>query len=432
VTLVLVGACDAAVPAANADGGLGADVEARGDADSAEADGSDAVEAVAPTWYRDIRPIVEQNCVACHSADGVAPFDLRTWETVEPNAAMIVAAVEARNMPPWSLSQDCVPVENDRTLGDDAIAVFGAWRDAGFPVGEVDEVEAPLRVSPFDALGPPDVVLTIPEAFVPDLTVPDDDVRSYLPVPVGEGRWLRASRVRPTSLRIAHHAQVELALADPTNPEEIVTIGLLAAWAPGVDGIVLPEDAPMRMPAGSVLNLSMHYSTVALSPDDVIAPDLTTVELWFLPDGTEPEFESVFVGTGARNQTIPAGEPDFDIVAEGVFEEAGTVIAAVPHMHLLGVASVLELGTADDAMCLIDASRYDYRWQAIYMFEPDSWVAIEAGTPWRLTCTYDNSASHQPVVNGVQLEPRDVPLGSATLDEMCSTPIIVRRPVEAR
>ena len=41
------------------------------------------------------------------------------------------------------------------------------------------------------------------------------------------------------------------------------------------------------------------------------------------------------------------------------------------------------------------------------------------GDKLRLTCTYDNSASHQQFVDGVQLEPRYVEFGEGTYDEMC-------------
>jgi hypothetical protein len=45
-----------------------------------------------------------------------------------------------------------------------------------------------------------------------------------------------------------------------------------------------------------------------------------------------------------------------------------------------------------------------------------------------MTCVYDNSAAHQPVVNGVQQAPRDVAWGEGTLDEMCLTYAVVLVP----
>ena len=42
-----------------------------------------------------------------------------------------------------------------------------------------------------------------------------------------------------------------------------------------------------------------------------------------------------------------------------------------------------------------------------------------AGDTVRLSCTYDNSAASQPVVNGVPLVPTDLVWGEKTTDEMC-------------
>ena len=32
-----------------------------------------------PTWYTDVLPIVEENCVSCHTAGGIAPFALDSF-----------------------------------------------------------------------------------------------------------------------------------------------------------------------------------------------------------------------------------------------------------------------------------------------------------------------------------------------------------------
>jgi hypothetical protein len=63
--------------------------------------------ATGVTYYRDIRPVLQSECVACHAQGGIGPFPLDTWEAVMPVAATVVAAVSMHVMPPWPASDSC-------------------------------------------------------------------------------------------------------------------------------------------------------------------------------------------------------------------------------------------------------------------------------------------------------------------------------------
>ena len=69
--------------------------------------------------------------------------------------------------------------------------------------------------------------------------------------------------------------------------------------------------------------------------------------------------------------------------------------------------------------CLLDIPDWDFQWQLQYFLEPGTYAVVEPGESVRLECTYDNSAANQPVVDGVQQEPRNVQWGEGTFDEMC-------------
>ena len=53
------------------------------------------------TYSRDIAPLIEQNCAACHRPGEAAPFSLLTYEDVRKHARQIVAVTKSRYMPPW-------------------------------------------------------------------------------------------------------------------------------------------------------------------------------------------------------------------------------------------------------------------------------------------------------------------------------------------
>ena len=91
-----------------------------------------------PTFAKDIAPIFQEKCEACHRPDSIAPMSLRTFEEARPWARSIKTRVEARQMPPWHIDKTVGIQEfkNDRSLSDDQIATIVEWVDQGAPQGD--------------------------------------------------------------------------------------------------------------------------------------------------------------------------------------------------------------------------------------------------------------------------------------------------------
>src|SRR5947199_8660134 len=53
------------------------------------------------TFTKDIAPILQEKCQACHRPDSMAPMSLVTYEDVRPWAKAIRERVLTRQMPPW-------------------------------------------------------------------------------------------------------------------------------------------------------------------------------------------------------------------------------------------------------------------------------------------------------------------------------------------
>ena len=53
------------------------------------------------SYARDIVPIIEQKCIACHQEGGIAPFAMDGYAKVKGFAPMIREAVRTDRMPPW-------------------------------------------------------------------------------------------------------------------------------------------------------------------------------------------------------------------------------------------------------------------------------------------------------------------------------------------
>jgi len=100
------------------------------------------------------------------------------------------------------------------------------------------------------------------------------------------------------------------------------------------------------------------------------------------------------------------------------FSSRETIYGVAGHMHLRGVDIRLELdpGTPS-AQTLLHIPRWNFHWQdAYYLAQP---VDASTGDTIRVTCRFDNSPGHQPVVRGKRQKPRYVLWGEGTTDEMC-------------
>lgn len=55
----------------------------------------------APTFAKDVAPILYKSCVSCHRPGQIAPMNLVSYNEVRPWSAAIERAVVSRDMPPW-------------------------------------------------------------------------------------------------------------------------------------------------------------------------------------------------------------------------------------------------------------------------------------------------------------------------------------------
>jgi len=121
--------------------------------------------AVAPTFTRDVAPILYNSCISCHRAGEVAPMSLMSYEEVRPWAKSMRLKVANREMPPWGADSRFGKFKDDRSLTPEQIDTIARWVDAGAPRGsEADLPPAPTFASGWSH-GEPDVVIEMPVDF---------------------------------------------------------------------------------------------------------------------------------------------------------------------------------------------------------------------------------------------------------------------------
>src|SRR5712691_11603758 len=91
--------------------------------------------APAPTWNKDVAPIVFANCITCHRPGEVAPMSLLSYADARPWAKGMKAKVSAHQMPPWFADPRYGKFNNKRGLTQEQIDTLVAWADAGAPQG---------------------------------------------------------------------------------------------------------------------------------------------------------------------------------------------------------------------------------------------------------------------------------------------------------
>src|SRR5213080_1134221 len=103
-----------------------------------------AAGAANPTFTKDIAPIFQEKCEACHRPNSIAPMSLVSFAEARPWARSIKARVTDHQMPPWQIDRTVgiQRFKNDRSLTDDQVETIARWVDAGAPQGDPKDMPA--------------------------------------------------------------------------------------------------------------------------------------------------------------------------------------------------------------------------------------------------------------------------------------------------
>src|SRR5580700_6252921 len=113
----------------------------------------------APTFYRDVLPILQGHCESCHRADGIAPMAFRTYEETQSYAAAIRNVAENKSMPPWFAVPGIGHFSNDPSLTPEQIAALAAWVDANTPAGDARDAPLPVHWAENWTIRQPDLIV---------------------------------------------------------------------------------------------------------------------------------------------------------------------------------------------------------------------------------------------------------------------------------
>jgi mono/diheme cytochrome c family protein len=152
-----------------------------------------AAEFAKISYATDVAPILEKNCVACHSPGGIAPWAMTNYEMVKGFAPMIREAVRTDRMPPYNADAHVGEFQEYANLTEADTRTLIRWIEAGAPRGEgEDPLLADVKPRPDWPLGQPDLVVDIPKFDLPA----SGYVEYQMPAvasPLKEAKWLKAT-----------------------------------------------------------------------------------------------------------------------------------------------------------------------------------------------------------------------------------------------
>ncbi|HEX3821188.1 MAG TPA: thiol-disulfide isomerase [Candidatus Sulfotelmatobacter sp.] len=364
-------------------------------------------QAAAPTFSKDVVPILQKNCQTCHRSGEAAPFPLLTYEQARPWASSMKRVVSQKIMPPWYADPAIGHFANDRALTMQEISTIVAWANAGAPEGDPKDMPAPKNWIEGWGMPKPDVVFQLPKPF----QVPASGMveYQYVIIPTGftKDTWVQAAEARPTDRSVVHHIIAYLRepgsnyfkgqkpgvffeapppKQDDKNDTSALASDFLIGYAPGQPAEILPPGQAKLIKAGSDIVLEVHYT-----PNGKATTDQTRVGLIL---AKEPPKERVLT-LSAVNGTfkIPPGDPNYRVDATFDIPQDVRLISLHPHMHMRGKDFQYRIVFPDGkSETLLKVPAYNWHWQLWYnLAEP---ITLPKGSKIECTAHFDNSPNN--------------------------------------
>jgi len=338
------------------------------------------------SYSKDVAPILEKKCVACHEEGGIGPFALKDYSSVKGFSPMIREVIRTDRMPPYHADPHVGKFSDDKRLTAEETKTLVHWIEAGAPRGDgPDPLGAVRHVAAEWPLGKPDLIINVPAYTIPASGVVDYQ-RPAVANQMPEGKWVRASTVKPGSRQGVHHLltgwMAEMP-ADGRSSETKWAASLGAGYAVGAESSVMPANTGTYLPAGGAIGFQAHYT-----PFGKEAVDKSQIALYFYDKPPELIMHSVVVIDNTIS--IPANDGHHQEVAYVEFPHDALLYSAFPHAHYRAYSSDLWIRYPDGKeKLLLSLPRYDFNWQRSYTFaEP---VKVPAGSKLIAHYIYDNS-----------------------------------------
>ncbi len=375
----------------------------------------------APTFSKDVAPILYAHCASCHRPGDIAPMSLLTYEEARPWAKSIREQVSLGHMPPWHSVDARGTFSNDRRLTTAEKDTLIQWATSGAARGNPKDLPPVPKFTEGWEIGTPDVILSMAKPF--EVPATGTIGYQYVTVPTNftEDRWVQAIEVRPGTRAVVHHVLVfsrdpgaqpraeAFVIVTPKPPAQSKPGGpgtLIATTAPGTNAMIFEPGSAIRLKAGSNLVFQIHYTSNGKATSDRTSVGLIFAKQPPLQEIRTSAFYNPFF-------TLPAGSENQEVDSAIEFNQDVHITALFPHTHLRGKSWEYRLIYPDGrSEAVLSVPKYDFNWQTYYVFTKP--LAVPKGSRLEATAHYDNSEA-----NRWNPDPKvDVHWGEQTWQEM--------------
>ncbi len=393
----------------------------------------DAQDRPALTYAKDVAPIIQESCAACHQSGSIAPMSLTSFEAVKRYSSAIREKVSERIMPPWHIDRSVGIQEfkNDRGLEDAEIKTVIGWIDSGMAFGDEKDLPPPIEFPDYsdwryrERFGEPDLVIRS-EPYTLAAKTQDKWFRPTVETGLDRERWVKAIEMRPSypdGRRIVHHALAYL--IQDEDPGEMSArsaavaapamggAGLFMEWAVGKVGEIFPDGAGKLMLPGSKIRWEVHMHAIGREvPDSYVE-----LGIWFYPEDEPPANRTrlrMFDARGRTGLDIPPGKisvtQDFHVL-----RWPSRLENFQPHMHMRGRTMTMEaIYPSGRKEILSQVDNFQWNWHVNYIYADHAAPLLPAGTTLVITAWHDNTPENPNNPDHEQW----VGWGDRTVDEM--------------
>ena len=360
------------------------------------------------TYYRDVLPVIQDNCQSCHRSEGlnlggvIAPMSFMSYEETRPWARAIARKVAAHEMPPWFASGPTGVFSNERGLTDEAIGTIVSWVDAGAPAGDKADAPSPRHfvenASGGWSPGTPDFVFQLDEPYFIDDDVYDLNIsffKTLTEADLPDDVWVRGWEFKTGAAGVAHHM---CGFVRPPKPgdkpiEEVAaeegasgTGQLLTCIAEGAEAVMLPDGFGLQLEAGSTITYNMHYHKRPGEGTGV----WTQPEIAFFVEERPVTYRVTNDSIGNTAFEIPPGHANYRVGTSRTLEQDTYVLTYWPHGHMRAKASRYTAIYPDGRKeLLLDVPAYSQGWQETCKYKEPK--LLPKGTRIEVNMWYDNS-----------------------------------------
>ena len=354
------------------------------------------------TFNADIAPLLKKRCASCHISGGPAPFPLISYADAQRRASQLVQVTQSGYMPPWKTTSP--HFHGERALTADEKATLKKWAESGSPEGKREDAISPSSptVPPTQwPLGPPDRVLSMPQAYT--LSAATSEVFRCFVIPAGltEDRWVRAVAFRPAAPRAVRYVALYIDASGQGKREQAISGGVgydgfasglrplpegsVAEWSPGAAQISLTDNVAFRLPKGADLILQLRFH-----PTGKPEKEQMQIGLYFVD--VPPVVAPVTLRLGAAELYLPR-QSTATLTDSFTLPADVTAFEITPNFHPVTRTIVVIAETPDGkTLDLLQISDNDANWKQSYRYQVPP--RLPAGTRLTLKATFDNTEAN--------------------------------------